>query len=182
MLDGLKAIRGVIRSLRIYYGDRQHGPAMDQLYRGFVRPGDLAFDIGAHVGDRIAAFRRLGVRVVAVEPQPALAKTLRLLYGRDPQVTIEAVVVGRHVGTIELNLNLDNPTVSTVSTVSPFSLLAPFTPPHLRYSLTSLPFPKILFLPTFWFGFGLVFKNPPPPKKKEEGFNQVVIRVHLGFH
>jgi len=116
MLDGLKAIRGVIRSLRIYYGDRQHGPAMDQLYRGFVRPGDLAFDIGAHVGDRIAAFRRLGVRVVAVEPQPALAKTLRLLYGRDPQVTIEAVVVGRHVGTIELNLNLDNPTVSTVST------------------------------------------------------------------
>ena len=105
-----------MRSLRIYYGDRQHGPAMDRLYRRFVKPGDLVFDIGAHVGDRVAAFRRLGARVVAVEPQPALAKTLRLFYGRDPKVTIEAAAVGRQPGTIELNLNLDNPTVSTAST------------------------------------------------------------------
>ncbi len=64
---------------------------MDRLYRHFVRPGDLVFDIGAHVGDRVAAFRRLGARVVAVEPQPALVKTLRLLYGRDPMIAIEAV-------------------------------------------------------------------------------------------
>jgi FkbM family methyltransferase len=81
-----------------------------------VRPGDLVFDIGAHVGDRIAAFRRLGARIVAVEPQAALVKTLRLLYGRDRKVTIEAAAVGRYPGAIELSLNLDNPTVSTVST------------------------------------------------------------------
>ena len=49
---------------------------MDRLYGQFVRPGDLVFDVGAHVGDRIAAFRRLGARVVAVEPQPALVRTL----------------------------------------------------------------------------------------------------------
>ena len=73
MLDALRTVRGVVRSLRIYYGDRQHGPAMDQLYREFVKPGDLVFDIGAHVGDRIAAFRRLEARVIALEPQPALA-------------------------------------------------------------------------------------------------------------
>ena len=48
--------------------------AMDRLYGQFVRPGDLVFDIGAHVGDRVASFRRLGARVVAVEPQPALAR------------------------------------------------------------------------------------------------------------
>lgn len=115
MLDGLRAARGVIRSLCIYYGNRQHGLALERLYRLFVGPGDLVFDIGAHVGDRVAAFRRLDARVIAVEPQPALAKTLRLLYGGDPKVKIEAVAVGRHVGTIELNLNLDNPTVSTAS-------------------------------------------------------------------
>ena len=90
-------------------------PAMDRLYRRFVQPGDLVFDIGAHVGDRVAAFRRLGARVVAVEPQPALLRTLRLLYGGDPKVTIEAAAVGRQPGVIELNVNLDNPTVSTVS-------------------------------------------------------------------
>lgn len=52
------------------------------------------FDVGSHVGDRIASFRRLGCRVVAVEPQPALVRVLRLLYGRDPQVALEPVAVG----------------------------------------------------------------------------------------
>jgi FkbM family methyltransferase len=115
MFDALRTVRGIVRSLRIYYGDRRHGPALDRLYRQFVKPGDLVFDIGAHVGDRIAAFRRLDTRVVAVEPQPALVKTLRLLYGRDSKVTIEASAVGRQAGSIELSLNLDNPTVATAS-------------------------------------------------------------------
>ena len=115
MLERLRTVRGIVRSLRIYYGNRQHGPALDRLYQQFVQPGDLVFDIGAHVGDRIAAFRRLNARVVAVEPQPALARTLRLIYGRDSHVTIEQTAVGRQQGYVEINLNLDNPTVSTAS-------------------------------------------------------------------
>ncbi len=115
MRDAWRSFRGVVRSLALYYGDRARRAAMERLYAGFVRPGDLVFDIGAHVGDRIAAFRKLGARVVAVEPQPALARTLRLLYGRDREVTIEPVAVGRGAGTLELRLNLDNPTVSTAS-------------------------------------------------------------------
>jgi FkbM family methyltransferase len=115
MLDALRTVRGILRSLRIYYGNRRHGPAMGRLYAQFVKPGDLVFDIGSHVGDRVAAFRRLGARVVAIEPQPALVKTLRLIYGRDPNVTIEATAIGRAAGEIELSLNIDNPTVSTAS-------------------------------------------------------------------
>jgi FkbM family methyltransferase len=88
---------------------------MHRLYGEFVQPGDLVFDIGAHVGDRTAAFRRLGARVVAVEPQPALVRTLKLLYGRDRAVTIEAVAIGRNAGMVEFSLNIDNPTVSTAS-------------------------------------------------------------------
>jgi FkbM family methyltransferase len=88
---------------------------MDRLYGGFVRPGDLVFDIGSHVGDRVASFRRLGARVVAVEPQPALFRTLRLLFGRDRSVSIERVAVGAARGEVELHVNLANPTVSTVS-------------------------------------------------------------------
>lgn len=115
MFDALKTVQGIARSLRIYYGDREHGPAMDRLYSEFVRPGDLVFDIGAHVGDRIGAFRRLGARMVALEPQPALAKTLRLIYGRDPMVTIEDAAVGREPGFVTLNVNLKNPMISTAS-------------------------------------------------------------------
>jgi FkbM family methyltransferase len=115
ILAGMRAARGVLRSLRIYYDGRRRRAAMDRLYAGFIAPGDLVFDIGAHVGDRIAAFRRLGARVVAVEPQPLLVKTLKLLYGRDRSVVIEPVAVGGDLGEVVLNLNLDNPTVSTAS-------------------------------------------------------------------
>lgn len=115
MLDALRTARGVFRSLRIYYGGRHNRAAMDRLYAQFVRPSDLVFDIGSHVGDRVAAFRRLGARVVACEPQPALVKTLRLIYARDSAVTIEPVAVGASSGEIELSINVDNPTVSTAS-------------------------------------------------------------------
>src|SRR5882724_9121755 len=115
MFERVRAARGVLRSLRIYYGDRRRRGALDRHYRRFVGSGDLVFDIGCHVGDRVAAFRRLGARVVAVEPQPALVRTLRLLYGRDSAVAIEPLAVGRSAGTIEHKLNLDNPTVSTAS-------------------------------------------------------------------
>ncbi len=115
MFERVRAARGVIRSLRIYYGGRGRRDALDRHYARFVAAGDLVFDIGGHVGDRVAAFRRLGARVVAVEPQPALAATLRLLFGRDPAVTVEQAAVGAAPGTVTLRLNLDNPTVSTAS-------------------------------------------------------------------
>jgi FkbM family methyltransferase len=115
MFDRLRAARGVVRSLRIYYGDRHRRGALDRHYGRFAGRGDLVFDVGSHVGDRVAAFRRLGARVVAVEPQPALATTLRLLYGRDAAVTVEQTAVGAREGAIVLKLNLANPTVSTAS-------------------------------------------------------------------
>ncbi len=117
MLAALRTARGVVRSLGIYYGNRQRSRAgaMDALYGQFVRPGDLVFDVGAHVGDRVAAFRRLGARVVAVEPQPALKLTLKLLYGRDRNVTIEPAAAGGREGEIDLLVNVDNPTVTTAS-------------------------------------------------------------------
>lgn len=88
---------------------------MDQLYGGLVRPGDLVFDVGAHVGDRVASFCRLGARVVAIEPQRAMVRTLWLIYGRNRSVTIEAVAVGRTAGRVSMLINADNPTVSSVS-------------------------------------------------------------------
>lgn len=115
LVEKWRTLRGVARSLRIYYGRGARRGDMDSLYRRFVSPGDLVFDVGAHVGDRIASFRRLGARVVAVEPQPALARVLRLLYGRDRAVVIETAAVGRNPGSIDLRVNLDNPTVSSAS-------------------------------------------------------------------
>ncbi|NJM55621.1 MAG: hypothetical protein HC841_06665 [Verrucomicrobiae bacterium] len=52
------ALSGLRRSFEVYYGDPARDAAMDTLYARFVKPGDLAFDIGSHVGDRIGSFRR----------------------------------------------------------------------------------------------------------------------------
>jgi FkbM family methyltransferase len=107
--------RAIGRSLRIYRADPLHGARLDALHSRFLRPGDLAFDIGAHVGDRIASFRRLGARVVALEPQPGAMRALRLIHGRDQQVALLQAAAGDEEGEIALLVNIDNPTVTTAS-------------------------------------------------------------------
>src|SRR5436190_23460672 len=103
------------RSLEVYYGDAERDAAMDGLYAGFVRAGDLAFDIGAHVGDRTGSFRRLGARVVALEPQPLCARAIRAIYRGDDGVTLLEAACGERIGTVALKINSANPTVSTAS-------------------------------------------------------------------
>ncbi|ABD53227.1 FkbM family methyltransferase [Jannaschia sp. CCS1] len=103
------------RSLDVYYRDHERTARMDALNATFVSSGDLVFDIGAHVGDRTASFRRLGARVVTLEPQPKVFRALRLIHGRDPQVTLLREAAGAEVGEIDIHLNTRNPTVSTAS-------------------------------------------------------------------
>lgn len=107
--------RGLTRSLVLYHGNRARHRAMDALYRRFLAAGDLAFDIGAHVGDRTSSFRRLGARVVAVEPQPGPMRLLRLIHGRDRNVTLVEAAVGAAEGYVTLHVNSANPTISSAS-------------------------------------------------------------------
>ncbi|MFV0281018.1 MAG: FkbM family methyltransferase [Rhodoblastus sp.] len=103
------------RSFAVYYGDPAHETRMKNLYARFVKAGDLVFDIGAHVGDRIAAFRALGARVVALEPQPLCFRALEKLYGDDPDVALIEAACGAREETIALRVNSANPTVTTAS-------------------------------------------------------------------
>ena len=105
---------GIARSLAIYWRPGwQRG--LRKLYEPFVGPGDLVFDVGAHLGDRTAAFAALGARVVAVEPQPELLPWLRRLVGGRDGVTIRTEAVGRERGTARLAVSESNPTVSTLA-------------------------------------------------------------------
>ena len=102
-------------SLAVYYGNPARDGAMDALYATFLKPGDLAFDIGSHVGDRIASFRRLGARVVALEPQPLCASAIRAINGSDADTTLVQAACGAREGIIKLHVNSANPTVTTAS-------------------------------------------------------------------
>jgi FkbM family methyltransferase len=110
------AFAALRRSLNTYYGNGKRTAAIDTLYARFLKPGDLGFDIGAHVGDRIGSFRRLGARVVAVEPQPLCTQVIRSIYAGDAGVTLLEAVCGDRIGTVTFNINSTNPTISTVST------------------------------------------------------------------
>ena len=104
---------GITRSLVTYYGPVWRRRQMEAFYRQFLQAGDLAFDIGAHVGNRVRVFRRIDTRVIAVEPQPDFIALLRLLYGRDSGVSIEASGVAAEPGQGKLHLSRRTPTVST---------------------------------------------------------------------
>jgi FkbM family methyltransferase len=102
----------IARSARQYLHGAGRRARLDRWYGRFVGPGDLAFDIGAHVGDRAACFARLGARVVAAEPQPAMARFLRRAHRG---VTVVPAAMGARAGRVTLHVNAANPTVSTAS-------------------------------------------------------------------
>ena len=88
---------------------------MRRFYAQFLARGDLGFDLGAHVGGRTLAWRKTGVRVIAVEPQPDFVHVLRLFFGRDDGTVIVPAAVGTNRGTAQLQIARATPTVSTMS-------------------------------------------------------------------
>jgi hypothetical protein len=68
---------GLLRSVLMYHGIPFRRRRLSQFYARFIRPGDLCFDIGAHVGSRLGAWLPLGARIVAVEPQPEVPQPVR---------------------------------------------------------------------------------------------------------
>lgn len=105
---------GLTRSLAIYWRPGRQR-ALRKLYGEFLAPGDLAFDIGAHLGDRSAAFAALGARVVALEPHPQLFRWLTRLVGRHTRITLLPQAAGAELGQAELAISHATPTVSTLA-------------------------------------------------------------------
>jgi FkbM family methyltransferase len=106
---------GIARSLVMYHGVPGKHRRMVRFYGEFLGPGDVGFDVGAHAGNRVRAWRALGARVVAVEPQPDFVRLLRLFFGRDRDVTIVAKALGAEPGTARMGISTATPTVSSMA-------------------------------------------------------------------
>jgi FkbM family methyltransferase len=113
--DRLAHALGFARSLAIYHGQPWRTRALRRHYAGFLGPGDLAFDVGAHVGNHTRCLAGLGARVIAIEPQPAFAAWLRRLFRARPQVTVVECALAATAGAIELYCSPRTPTVATAS-------------------------------------------------------------------
>ncbi len=88
---------------------------LTRFYAQFIGPGDLCFDIGAHVGSRLRAWTPLGACIIAVEPQPACMALLRRWFGQHSQITLIEQAVGAAPGIAELLVSSRTPTVTTLS-------------------------------------------------------------------
>ena len=86
-----------------------------ELYRGFVEPGDLCFDIGANVGNRTELLQEIGARVISVEPQGSCIDQLKRKFGDDDAVVIVPSAVGAKPGTAEISVCEEDSTISTMS-------------------------------------------------------------------
>lgn len=114
-LHRVQYVLGFVYSYLIYYGVPFHHRFLTRIYSPFIRRGDLCFDIGAHLGDRVRAWSRLGARVVALEPHPGCVKRLRRWYGHLSNITLIEHAVGAHSGTANLWISRLTPSVSTLS-------------------------------------------------------------------
>ena len=111
----LAELAGLLRSLAIYRLRPWRRRALVRFYATLVGPGALAFDVGAHVGNRTDALLALGARCVALEPQPLFTRALARRYARAPRVTLVDSAVGRTAGRARLAVSRRHPTVSTLS-------------------------------------------------------------------
>ncbi|RMF23547.1 MAG: FkbM family methyltransferase [Bacteroidetes bacterium] len=106
---------GLWRSILIYYLKPGQLRRMRSFYRSFIRPGELCFDLGAHLGNRCAVWLELGARVVAVEPQPLCVEYLEKRFGHLDGFTLVPAAVGAAPGRATLHLSSPTPTVSTLA-------------------------------------------------------------------
>ena len=72
-----------------------------QLYRQFISPGDLCFDVGANVGEMSQVMLELGARVVAVEPQIENAEALRTRFAGNTNFILVPKALGAEIGSGE---------------------------------------------------------------------------------
>ncbi len=111
----LRRSAGLLRSILMYYGVPWRNYALARFYARFVGPGDLCFDIGAHVGNRLWALSRLGASIVALEPQPDCMRLLRRWYGHHANIELVERAAGAAPGSRTLFLSERTPTVTTLS-------------------------------------------------------------------
>ncbi len=116
MKQKLKRTWGLWRSRFMYRYKPGVHRKLKKFYSQFVRPGDVCYDIGAHLGNRLKAWLDLGAsRVVGVEPNPYLSRELRHEFGLDNRVILLNQAVGAEEGKARFHLSHMTPTISTMA-------------------------------------------------------------------
>lgn len=95
-----------------YLEEQTENEKRKKFYAQFIQSGDLCFDVGANVGNRVHSLLQLGAKVVAFEPQKSCVKILRRKFGQ------KIVIVPEAVGDKEETLDMHISNFSALSSLS----------------------------------------------------------------
>jgi FkbM family methyltransferase len=113
-----KKIKSILRRIYTFFfpskkiDDSQDIEKRTQFYKTLIKPGELVFDIGANVGNRIRPFLEIGAKVVAVEPQVKCIDILKNQFGTN--IYYENIGLADKDGVLDFH-------VSNAHTLSTFS-------------------------------------------------------------
>jgi len=114
-MTNLKQKLGILRSVAIYYWKPFNRRRLMRFYKQFIQPGDLCFDLGAHLGNRTEAWHYLGAIVVAVEPQPLCMAYMQKRLGKHKNIFFVEKAVGDKERHATMYINQLSPTISTLA-------------------------------------------------------------------
>lgn len=83
------------------------------FYKRLMNSGDLVFDVGANVGNRVEAFLACNAEIIAIEPQPMCVEILQQKF--KDKIIIENVGLSDIEGILEMKIANDS-TISSFST------------------------------------------------------------------
>lgn len=113
--DRVSAYHPVLRHVYDRQLERINHRSRKTFYSQFLGPGDLAFDVGANMGNRLSVFAELGATVVAVEPQATCQIELARRFGDQSHVHLVNAGLGPEPGTRVLYIGSEH----TLTTMSP---------------------------------------------------------------
>lgn len=113
LYNGLIKAKTRVDLVRHSFREKRYGRLRVKFYSGFLQPGNLVFDVGANIGNRVKSFLEIGCRVVAIEPQESCYEILEKKFGS----RIEIVKMGVGEADDEKIMYVANEsTISTLST------------------------------------------------------------------
>lgn len=97
----------------IYRQSRELFEERKRFYSSFLKPGDLVFDVGANLGNRIEVFLGLQTKAIAFEPQMYCYLFLKLKYGK--AITLVNSAMGSKKDKLVMYINPGSSTISSLS-------------------------------------------------------------------
>jgi FkbM family methyltransferase len=96
----------------------------ERFFAKLLKPGHLAFDVGAHKGDVTHALLGIGARVVAIEPWKEGFEIINARHGHNPRLVLMRCALGSKQGRQTLHINEHPGSTSLLSDWRPDNVVA----------------------------------------------------------